>query len=166
MLKQVFLIPAMLLVLSATSAVAQQTVFLVRHAERADKEKGAPQSEDSDLSNAGRARAESLATLLKDANLTAIFITKFRRTAQTAAPLAKVTGLSPTILEGTNLAEIAKEIRAQKGNVLIVGHSNTVPDIIKGLGITTPVKIGDQDFDNLFIVTSGAKPELLQLHYR
>jgi broad specificity phosphatase PhoE len=165
MLKHVSLVAILALLISAPAA-AQQTVFLVRHAERADMEKGAPPSDDPDLSNSGRARAEALATLLKDADITAIFITKFKRTAQTAAPLAKAAGLSPVVVDGTNAPAIAKEIRAQKGNVLIVGHSNTVPDIIKALGVETIVNIGDKDFDNLFIVTSGTKPALLRLHYR
>jgi hypothetical protein len=50
--------------------------------------------------------------------------------------------------------------------VLVVGHSNTVPDVIKDLGVTTRVTIGEDDFDNLFLVTTGARPSLLRLHYR
>jgi len=165
MMKHVSFVAILALLMSAPAA-AQQTVFLVRHAERADMEKGAPPSDDPDLSNTGRARAESLATLLKDADITAIFITKYKRTRQTAAPLATATGLSPIVVEATTAAAIAKEIRAQKGNVLVVGHSNTVPDIIKALDVGTAVKIGDQDFDNLFVVTSGPTPTLLRLHYR
>jgi broad specificity phosphatase PhoE len=165
MLKKALLIAA-LAVLLAAPAAAQQTVFLVRHAERADMEKGAKPSDDPDLSDAGRARAESLAAVLKDASTSAIFVTKYKRTAQTAAPLAKARGLSPIVLPGADFVEIAKTIRGQKGNVLVVGHSNTVPDIIKALGVETPVTIADGDFDNLFIVTLGTKPTMLQLHYR
>jgi broad specificity phosphatase PhoE len=157
-----------LAVLLSVPAAAQQTIFLVRHGERADMEKGAAptMADDPDLSEAGRARAISLATLLKDANIAAIFTTKYRRTVQTAAPLAKATGVSSVIVKATDPNAIVKEIRAQKGNVLVVGHTNTLPDIITSLGVTTPVTIADEEFDNLFIVTSGPTPTLLRLHYR
>ena len=57
-------------------------------------------------------------------------------------------------------------LKKSKGNVLVVGHSNTVPEIIKALGVTTPVTIGDNDFDNMFLVTLSSPPALLRLHYR
>ena len=42
--------------------------------------------------------------------------------------------------------------------MLVVGHSNSVPDVITGLGVKTPVTIGDDEFDNLFLVTTGTPP--------
>ena len=80
--------------LAPPPAAAQHTVFLVRHAERADTTPGAARRwpTDPDLSDAGRARAESLAAALKDAKITAIYTTEFKRTQQTAAPLAKALG--------------------------------------------------------------------------
>ena len=63
-------------------------------------------------------------------------------------------------------AALVKQLEAVKGNVLVVGHSNSVPDVIKGLGATAPVTIGDDEFDNLFIVTTGTHPSVLRLHYR
>ena len=71
MLKR-FILAGLLLTLTATAASAQATVFLVRHAERADSGAGGMASDPS-LSEAGRARAESLAAMLKDTKLTAIF---------------------------------------------------------------------------------------------
>jgi broad specificity phosphatase PhoE len=157
----------LLTVLVATSVAAQPTVFLVRHAERADKPGASPtMPADPELSEAGRARAESLATVLKDAKITAIFATEFKRTQQTAAPLAKALGLTVKIVTSKNAADLPKQLQASKGNVLVVGHSNTVPDIIKSLGITTPVLIDDAEFDNMFLVTRGTPPSLLRLHYR
>ena len=148
-------------------AAAQHTIFLVRHAERADTTPGTSptMAADPDLSEAGRARAESLATALKDAKITAIYATKYKRTQQTAAPLAKALGLTVNIVTG-DAADVVKQLAGATGNVLVVGHSNTVPDVIKGLGVTAPVTIGDDEFDNLFIVTTGAPPSVLRLHYR
>ncbi|MEY2498548.1 MAG: hypothetical protein QOD12_2104, partial [Verrucomicrobiota bacterium] len=49
---------------------------------------------------------------------------------------------------------------------LVVGHSNTVPDLIKAFGIATPIQIADGDYDNLFVLVPGEKPRLTRLHYR
>jgi probable phosphoglycerate mutase len=158
----------LLAVLVATPVSAQHTVFLVRHAERADTTPGASptMAADPDLSEAGRARAESLAAALRDASLTAIYATELKRTQQTAAPLAKALGLTVKIVTSKSAADLLKQLKASKGNVLVVGHSNTVPDVIKGLGVTTAVTIGDDEFDNMFLVTPGTHPSLLRLHYR
>ena len=157
----------LLAVLAVSPAAAQQTIFLIRHAERADTAPGVSptMAADPDLSAAGRARAESLATALKDAKITAIYVTKYKRTQQTAAPLAKALGLTVNIVTA-DAAAVVKQIAGAKGNVLIVGHSNTVPDVIKELGVATPVTIGDDEFDNLFIVTTGTHASVLRLHYR
>lgn len=163
-----WLITALVAFLLAAPAAAQQSVFLARHAERADTVKGAApkMASDPDLSEAGRARAASLAVLLKDANITAIYTTEFQRTRQTAAPLAKALGIAPRIVKADDADGLMKAIRSQQGNVLVIGHSNTVPAVIKSLGVASPVMIGDEEYDNLFIVTSTTPPSLLRLHYR
>jgi phosphohistidine phosphatase SixA len=156
----------------AAPAVAQHTIFVVRHAERADTEAGmaAPAAgADPDLSPAGRTRASSLARVLAEANITAIFTTELKRTQQTAAPLAQVLNLSTTTVASANIAGLIDQIKLTTGNVLVVGHSNTLPEIIKRLGVTTPVTVRDDQFDDLFVVTTstgGAAPSLLRLHYR
>jgi phosphohistidine phosphatase SixA len=149
-------------------AVAQPAVFLVRHAERADTAAGvAPVTgADPDLSAAGHARASSLAAMLKDAGITAIFATQYKRTQQTAAPLATALGVAILTIPSTDTEGLVAKVKAAPGNVLIVGHSNTVPEVIKGLGIDTPPPVAETDFDNLFIVTRGEKPALLRLRYR
>jgi phosphohistidine phosphatase SixA len=149
-------------------ADAQHTVVLVRHAERADTVKGGTptMAGDPDLAPAGRERAASLANMLKDAKITAIYATNFKRTQQTAAPLAKVLGLTVRTVPSNNVSDLLKAIQSDKGNALVVGHSNTVPEVIKGLGVTTPVTINDDEYDNLFVVTTGASPTLLRLHFR
>ena len=62
-------------------------MFLVRHAERADAGMAAAKmaGRDPDLSDAGKARANALAAMLKDARITAIFTTEYKRTRQTGA---------------------------------------------------------------------------------
>jgi len=63
-------------------------------------------------------------------------------------------------------SRLIETVKAATGNVLVVGHSNTLPGVIKALGITEPVSIAEEDYDNLFVVIRGEKPSLLRLHYR
>jgi broad specificity phosphatase PhoE len=160
-------LPALLCALCVgTSAFAQGTIFLVRHAERADTAPGTVPAADPNLSDAGHARADSLAVMLKDAGIRAIFVTEFKRTQQTAAPLAKALGIQPTTVAAKDTPGLIDRMKKAPGNVLVVGHSNTVPEVVKAMGVTTPVSIGDGEFDNLLIVTPGTPLRLLRLHYR
>ena len=121
---------------------------------------------DPELSEAGRARAQSLATTLKDAGITAIFTTQYKRTQQTAEPLAKAIGIQITVVNANDAAGLIEKVKAATGNVLVVGHSNTVSDVLGKIGVANPPKLADTDYDNLFVVADKAKPTVLQLHYR
>jgi broad specificity phosphatase PhoE len=142
------------------TATAGPAIFFVRHAEKATAG-----GDDMDLSESGRVRAESLASLLKDAEISAIYTTEFKRTRQTAAPLAKALQLEPAVISSKDQPGLIAKLRASSGNVLVVGHSNTIPDLLKTLGITTPISIADNDYSNLFVVLLDEKPRLLRLQY-
>ena len=144
-----------------STAAAQSTIFLVRHAEKA-----VTGGNDPDLSDAGRARAESLATTLKDSGISSIFVTELKRTQQTAAPLAKMLHLEPAIVPAKDSAGLVAKLRALTGNALVVGHGNTIPDLIKAFDIATPITIEENDYDNLFVLVLDAKLRLIRLHYR
>ncbi|MFL6583335.1 MAG: histidine phosphatase family protein [Chthoniobacterales bacterium] len=146
----------------ATSAVADPApiVFVVRHAEKAPTG-----GNDPELSEAGLKRAQALDQMLKDAAITAIFTTEVKRTQQTAAPLAQTTQLTPIAIPGKEIAGLVEKLRGLKGNALVVGHSNTIPQLVKALGIETPVRIPDDDYTELFVITMGDQPQLLRLHY-
>ena len=161
------LFTAFTLLILAVPAAAQ-TVFVVRHAERADAAAGGSpmMASDPDLSDAGKARAQSLAATLKDARITTIFTTEYKRTRQTAEPLARLLGIDITAVPARDLAGLVEKLKAATGNVLVVGHSNTVGDVIAALGLGDPVKLEDTEYDNLFVVTRGEKPTLLRLHFR
>ena len=143
-----------------STATAQSTIFVVRHAEKADPTK------DPDLSEAGRVRAEALAKALRDANITAIYATEFKRTQQTAAPLAKALGITVTVLPAQDSAALIAKLRALNGNALVVGHGDTIPNLIKALGVSEPINIAENDYDNLFVLVLHEKPHLIRLHYR
>jgi probable phosphoglycerate mutase len=152
-----FLLLSLLLV---STSFAGPTIFFVRHAEKATTG-----GDDMDLSDAGRARAESLATLLKDAEISAIYTTEFKRTQQTAAPLAKALHVEPLVIPGKDTAALLTKLRGATGNIVVVGHSNTIPELIKALGIAAPISIADNEYDNLFVVLLEEKPHLLRLRF-
>jgi hypothetical protein len=69
----------------------------------------------------------------------------------------------------TNTPGLIDQIKSAAGNVLVVGHSNTIPEIVKRLGVVSPVTVPDDEFDDLFVLTistGGSAPSLLRLHYR
>src|SRR3954464_12768984 len=96
----------LLVAASVASAAAQPVVILVRHAERADAGMAAAKGAgaDPELSSAGIARANSLASMLKDAGITAVLTTEFKRTRQTGAPAAKAAGVAVTVIDSKNTA--------------------------------------------------------------
>ena len=142
--------------------LAAPTIFIVRHGEKAQS----GDTKDPDLSDLGRARAEFLATMLKDVGITAIYATEFKRTQQTAAPLSRALNLKTTIVPAKETEALVAKFNQGTGNVLIIGHSNTIPEILKALGVTATQLVDEADYDNLFVLVSGSPAQLLHLHYR
>src|SRR5436190_14547212 len=150
----------LLVFLAASIASAQPVVIIVRHAEKA-----ANGGSDPDLSSAGRSRADALARILKDSGITAIFTSEFKRTQETAAPTATSIGVTATVIPAKDTAALVAKLHQLNGNALVVGHGDTIPNIIKALGIDSPINIPDEDYSELLIVTLGDKPHLFRLHY-
>ena len=150
---------------TASSALAQQAVLVVRHAEKVSET-------DQRLSEAGRARAERLAAMLKDAGVTAIYATDTERAKDTAQPLADARKLTVRTYdvgsEKVNAAAFAAKLRSEhiQDIVLIVGHSNTVPEILRALGCRESVTIAPAEYDNLFVaMPKGRNASLVRLRY-
>jgi broad specificity phosphatase PhoE len=141
-------------------AVAKgQMVIVVRHAERADGGAGTAGTmttgNDPELSEAGKARADKLAAMLADAGVVAIYTTEFRRTKDTAAPLAAKIGVKVEPVTSKDVSAVVAKIKSHTtGAVLVVGHSNTVPQIIKALG-GSAVTMADDEYDSLFFVAAN-----------
>jgi broad specificity phosphatase PhoE len=144
----------------AAAVDAAPVIFIVRHAEKATTGGNHP-----DLCVAGQKRAEALARILKDSQVTAVFVTEFKRTQETAAPTAKAAHVNPTVVPANDVAGLATKVRALKGNALVVGHGNTIPDLMKALGIRTPITIPEDDYSEIFVVSLHDPPQLLRLHY-
>ena len=155
----------------AAVAAADQVVFVVRHAERADSGSGPPpagmMANDPPLSAAGKERAARLATLLASADVKHIYTTEFKRTRETAAPLAQQLRVEAVASAARDSDSLVQQVTKVAGNVLIVGHSNTVPDLLKRLGVKNAISIADNEYDNLFVVVRPAagEPTLIRLRY-
>ncbi len=151
--------------LAATLPAEPGAIFLVRHAERADTS-AAPQK-DPDLSAEGKARAKSLASTLCDAGITAIYTSEYKRTQETGAPLAHSLGIKSEVVPAKETATLIAQLKASDGNALVIGHSNTLPEIAKALSVSQPIRISETDYDDLFVIILGkSPPQLLHLHYR
>ena len=138
-------------------------VILVRHAEKA-----AVPGDDPPLSDIGRERAIALAHALKASAPSAIIVSARQRTGLTAEAVAAQTGITPQViaLDGggaAHIAAVAAAVRKQQGVVLVVGHSNTTPAIIKALGGPTLPDICDATYSHFFVLTlaNGAQPAAL-----
>jgi broad specificity phosphatase PhoE len=160
-------IPAAVLVVFSTLVSAQQAVILVRHAEL----QGAAMApaKDLQLSEAGEARARQLSNMLKDSGVEAIYVTDFARTSKTAELLARELKREPTVLPKGDPQELVARLRANHSGqtVLMVGHTDTLPGLLKALGHPADIRIEPQDYGNMFVVIpkGDAAPILLRLRY-
>ena len=161
------MIAATILATPSAIAHAQQAVILVRHAEL----QGAAMAEPKHLplSEAGEARARRLAMMLKDSAIGAIYVTDFVRTNKTGEPLARELNKELTVLPKGDPQQLVERLRQNHGNqtVLLVGHTDTLPGLLKAFGVAVEIKIEPQDYSNVFVVIpkrEGA-PALLRLRY-
>ena len=145
MYKSFVLIAAMVLISCKTT-----TYYIVRHAE---KETTNTMASDVPLSAAGKQRAEALKEMLKDENIKHIYSTNFIRTKSTAQPLADSIHVPIETYDPKDSTFINK-LKATDGNVLIVGHSNTVDDLVNGLSGKKEINgdLPDAEYGDLFVV--------------
>jgi broad specificity phosphatase PhoE len=151
----------------ATIAFAAETttVIVLRHAEKATDA-----GDDPPLSPTGLARAERLAGLLAAAPLDAVYASDTQRAQQTAAPLAARHRLPVTVRAARDVRGLIGDIgdRHVGRSVVVVGHSNTVPEIVSALTRgKQAVAIADDEFDRIFIVTVTrfGPPSTTELRY-
>ncbi|MBW8524434.1 histidine phosphatase family protein [Chryseobacterium chendengshani] len=132
----------------------ETVLILLRHAEKENV------GNDPELSADGKMRAEELKKILKNVHVDAVFTTPFNRTRQTVAPLAAEKNLlikeySPKETPQQFIENIIAQNRGKV--VVIVGHSNTIPEMVKILSDNTiDPKINDAQFDNLFVIKNSS----------
>ena len=150
---------------------ATTTVIFVRHAEKA-----AQPADNPGLNEAGKRRAAELARQLVDADVVpglgvdAVFSTPYRRTEETAKPVADALGLTINSYDAADTEIFIEElVREYKGKIiLVVGHSNTVPMMIGNMGASKNVPpIAEGEYDNIYLVSIPwfGKTKTIRLRY-
>lgn len=141
-----FNIISLLMVLLASAMAVADTVYLVRHAEKHTEGK------DPALTACGQARADALASSLAGVKLAAVYSTPYQRTRQTAAAVAKQQQLDITLYDPRQPEVLVKQLTTLNQSALVVGHSNTVPELVAQLSGIAMAALTEQDYDLLYQV--------------
>lgn len=113
-----------------------------------------PDVKDPDLTAEGEKYAQDLIGWFAGDPPSVIYVSTFKRTQQTAAPLAKALGITPKIYDPADTPALVRMVKAETGTILIVGHSNTVPDIVAELGGARPGPIALDQFGDIWHITA------------
>ena len=142
------LLPAALTACATTPAAPEPVYHVVRHLHTPEGQR------DPDLLPEGQAAAQRLAAMLASEPPAIIYVSDFKRTRQTAAPIAARLGLTPVVYDPADTPALVARVRQGPWPVLIVGHSNTVPDIVAGLGGTRPAPLSHPDFGDVWRISA------------
>lgn len=128
------------------SSCSTTDIYLVRHAEKVDE------SRDPPLTAEGQQRAKDLRAALIDKGISAIYCSDYQRTRQTGQPLASILRIDMILYKPDTVLQLVPILNSLRGKkVLVVGHSNTTPALIKALS-GVEIAIDHADYDNLFLV--------------
>ena len=137
--------------LSPLAALAEPTaVYLVRHGEKELTGK------DPELTAQGKERARNIATILQKAGIRNVFSSPYARTKQTAEPVAKNSGVEVQSYDPGKPALLVEKVKALNGVVLVVGHSNTLSELVRLFGGAPGTDIADNEYDRLYQLSRGA----------
>ena len=127
------------------------TYYLIRHAEKVRVD---PENKDPELNEAGQKRAEAWQEYFADLEISKIFSTNYNRTLQTVLPFSNSSELEINTYSPSSI-NYEEFLETTSGdNVLIVGHSNTIPSFVNGLiKEETYPDIEDSNNSNLYIVS-------------
>jgi phosphohistidine phosphatase SixA len=136
---------------------ADQNIYLLRHAE-----KQADRTKDPSLTKAGKERASNLVALLKDKKITSIYSTKYKRTLETATPLANFFNIDVQQYDPSKLQLFAEQIKAVEGNIVIVGHSNTTPSLTHLISGKETEAMDESEYDRLYQIIVNTDSRVLK----
>jgi broad specificity phosphatase PhoE len=125
-------------------------IYLVRHGEKA------ADGNDPSLTPQGRQRAQNIATMLHRAGIQAIFSSATVRTLETAKPLSASLSLPVQQYDAGRPEALVAKVKALQGPVLVVGHSNTLPQLVRLFGGAPGTEIGDNEYDRVYQLVNGA----------
>jgi len=130
--------------------------YIVRHAEK--EAAGPNMSTDVPLTSEGKERAQKILALMQGEKLGAVYSTNTIRTRSTVQPTADYFHLLVKIYGPRPDSAFIAELKKYKANVLVVGHSNTVDDIVNGLAGENKLKdLDDSEYNRLFVVRMRGK---------
>lgn len=135
---------------AANAPTAGKQIFVMRHLDTLE-------GNDPPLSPKGARRAASLTGFLSNQNIKAIYVTNTLRSRQTVMQVSASLNLSPQVYEPARPDALAAAVEAVKGNVLVVGHSNTVADLVARFGGTRPADLAPTDFGTIWRVDTVAR---------
>ncbi|MBS4071796.1 MAG: histidine phosphatase family protein [Algoriphagus sp.] len=158
-MKNLLLLFSLLLLLGAcTSQNSPKTIYIVRHAEKQ------LEGNDPELAYVGGVRALKLSQILEKEDIKHVFSTDYIRTRNTAKPTANQAEIEIEIYDPKNHDALVEELRKREGNILVVGHSNTVSQLANyfvGDGEKF-ADLTDLEYDYIYVVTlekNGSKVE-------
>lgn len=137
----------------STNAVAEDTIssyklYLIRHAE-----KQPDGSRDPVLTEAGKHRSEQLAKWFQDRNLEDVWSSDYHRTRDTVKPLLAQPGLELSLYDPADQSALVKQLLNRQRNALIVGHSNTIPELARLLCKCAITDMEEAEHDRLIVIT-------------
>jgi phosphohistidine phosphatase SixA len=138
-------------ILSLVESIPAKTIYLFRHAEKAKDGTRNP-----DLNQLGLNRAENLKQWLADKNISTIYSTNYKRTLQTVSPLAEALEMNIVLYDPRDLKKFAAQLLQSRGNSVVVGHSNTTPDLVTYLGGNAEGEIDELEYDRLYQIDYSA----------
>ena len=154
-----FVMLSLLLACPMVTAEEGRSIFLIRHAE-----KQLDGIRDPSLTKKGVLRAENISKQLKNRNIKTIYSTNYKRTRQTAIPLSKLLEIGLALYDPSQLEAFAKQVLSGEGNVLIVGHSNTTPQLVELLGGNSQGPMAETVYNRIYqLVVKGSKVETFLL---
>ena len=154
----------LLLTAFALQACSSTSYFVVRHAEK--ETQNSNMTSDVPLSAEGKQRAEALKDKLQNKKVQHIYSTNTLRTRSTAQPLSEVVGVSIQTYDHRDTSFVSRIKALPKGNVLIVGHSNTIDDLVNQFYPQAQLKdLPDSQYGDLFIIKRKGQRYSLQVDH-
>ena len=144
--------------------IQDTTVFyFIRHAE---KDRSDPENRDPELTEKGLLRAAYWKEVLEQVPLSVVYSTDYKRTLQTAQPVAEYKNLDILIYAPDTMAMQDLAAKHRGKHILVVGHSNTTPQLVNQLlGTDAYQDIDDSNNGNLYIVQqTGNAVNCIVLH--
>jgi phosphohistidine phosphatase SixA len=130
--------------------------YVMRHLQKAE-------GQDPALSAAGHANARRLIDFFAADPPRAIYVSTTRRALETAGPLAAKLGVTVRDYDPRDTPGLVARVKAEAGTVLVIGHSNTVPEIVARLGGARPADLAETDYGDVFRVRRDGTVERLRL---